>query len=74
MRVLACLRIVGICLLIGGSLGACAGDDSGRDDLGRPCAYDGDCGGTLVCDFHMALGTCQEPHGHSSSSSGSSSG
>ncbi len=79
VRAVACLRIFGLYLLISGALGACASDDGGGDDLGRPCVYDGDCGGTLVCDFHMGLGTCQEEHGHSSSgstgdSSGSSSG
>lgn len=61
--------ILGLWLLAGAVLGSCEGDDgssSGGDDLGRPCAYDGDCGGGLVCDFHMGLGTCQEDHGHSS--------
>jgi len=62
------LAILGLWLLAGAVLGSCAGDDgkSGGDDLGRPCAYDGDCGGGLICDFHMGLGTCQEDHGHSS--------
>ncbi len=53
--------------MAGAALISCEGEDgTGGDDLGRPCAYDGDCGGELICDFHMGLGTCQEDHGHSS--------
>ena len=69
-------RLLPLCvgLLAGLTLSACAGEDGGDSDLGRPCAYDGDCGGGLICDFHMGLGTCQEKHSHSGSSSSSSTG
>ncbi|MCA9657405.1 MAG: hypothetical protein KC486_03615 [Myxococcales bacterium] len=54
-------------LFLSAGIGACdGGDDGSSDDLGKPCNYDGDCSGDLVCDFHMALGTCQLAHGHSS--------
>jgi len=65
--------IFGVWLSAAAALGACVGDDEASDDLGRPCTYDGNCGGELVCDFHMGLGTCQEEHSHGSSSSGTSS-
>jgi hypothetical protein len=77
LRIVRHLAILGLWLLAAAALVSCEGDDgSGGDDLGRPCAYDGDCGGDLVCDFHMGLGTCQEDHGHSSGgdSSGDSEG
>ncbi|MEZ4383213.1 MAG: hypothetical protein R3A79_17935 [Nannocystaceae bacterium] len=70
------LGVLTISLLLGAALGACDGNDDDPDaDLGKPCNYDGDCSGDLICDFHMALGTCQLPHGHTEGATdGSSSG
>lgn len=60
-----------VLLLAGAAVGGCQSDDGSDDDLGRPCAYDGQCGGGLICDFHMGLGTCQLAHSHSGTSTSS---